>query len=795
MASVDVLTPSPGGGGAIDITRLSTFLLVGEDVISSLAGITEDYITSVLRAIDDRAREYEDLRADKLRIEVELEQSVRTADNKVKGMKKQLDASLAETQELRSRLENSGLFAPLSELLMHIWVTYAQFLLPLETARKAVETELGNYKSSRATVDEEVHTLRTRVQSLESDKRDTLDALDRKANDYDRLQDEYAALQSKSIETRQEISSLENQLRQAQSTQNSSKFKEQNLLQEVELLKKNNAWLENELSTKVAEFQKFRKEKAAQVSALQRELDEALSSVDITQRNSDNLKQRFDEISKKAEDALARVQDLQNKAVLQEENFRNEMHSQQRLAELFEQSTKSARARVADLERLLEQEHERESVEIGQARAAAETERAEKDAAITRVSQLEVHVERLEADLSTYASGLFNAGSPRGSVNGNSTPNRRPGSAAGTPGGLNLASPAAMRLQKSGISVTQLYSDYMTVKASYEAEKRRNTKLEEAIEEVMQDLEQKAPEIQELREEDARLQKDLIEMSELLDKAHKENEQIEKDSRTVSLKFKDSEREVVVLRKQLRDLSTQVQVLLVEIEHRDSGADPLSVAQNEVYEQIISGAERDVAEADTDRIISQKLTVFRGVRELQDKNEQLLKAIRELSMKMEQEGQDRRNEQLGKEGTEVAQLRGVVAKLRDELTALGAKAQSFVRERDMFRRMLQNKGDLPANSSVNDQDMSTSGAGATSSQGPENLAELLRELQAQYDQFKTEALENHTTLNDQTRRLAQEKTELEVKARTVASQLELANGMDSSLCIVFYTNNCSDRPI
>ena len=189
------------------------------------------------------------------------------------------------------------------------------------------------------------------------------------------------------------------------------------------------------------------------------------------------------------------------------------------------------------------------------------------------------------------------------------------------------------------------------------------------------------------------------------------------------------------------------------------------------------------------------LTVFRGVRELQDKNEQLLKAIRELSMKMEQEGQNRRNEQLGKEGTEVAQLRGVVARLRDELTALGAKAQSFVRERDMFRRMLQNKGDLPADSSVNDQDMPTSGAGATSSQGPENLAELLRELQAQYDQFKTEALENHTTLNDQTRRLAQEKTELEVKARTVASQLELANGMDSSLCIVFYTNNCYNRPI
>lgn len=108
MASADVLTPSPGGGGAIDISRLSHFLLLPEDVVSSLAGIAEDYVTSVLRAIDDKAKEHHDLQADRLRIEVELEQSVRTADNKVKGMKKQLDASLLETQDLRTKLTNSG---------------------------------------------------------------------------------------------------------------------------------------------------------------------------------------------------------------------------------------------------------------------------------------------------------------------------------------------------------------------------------------------------------------------------------------------------------------------------------------------------------------------------------------------------------------------------------------------------------------------------------------------------------------------------------------------------------------
>lgn len=117
MASVDVLSSSPGGG-AIDVSRLSNFLSLPEDVISSFAGITGDYVTSVLRAIDNKSREHDNLRADALRIEVELEQAVRTADNRVKAMKTQLDSSLAETQDLRSKLNTSGLF------ILPVWTAY-----------------------------------------------------------------------------------------------------------------------------------------------------------------------------------------------------------------------------------------------------------------------------------------------------------------------------------------------------------------------------------------------------------------------------------------------------------------------------------------------------------------------------------------------------------------------------------------------------------------------------------------------------------------------------------------------
>lgn len=503
--------------------------------------------------------------------------------------------------------------------------------------------------------------------------------------------------------------------------------------------------------------------------------------MDSTKHNIDNLKQRFEDVSKKAQDALAKVQDLQNQALQREESFSNEMNSQQRLAELFEQSTKSARARVAELEQLLEQEHERESVEVGRARAEAETERAERIAAESRVAELEIQVERLEAELSTYAAGGFilnnSGGSPRGSVNGNATPVRRPGSAMGTPGGMGFGSPAAARLQKSGLSITQLYSDYTAMKASFEAEKRRNVKLEEAINDLMQDLEHKAPEIQELREEHERLQKDLVDMSLLCEEAAKEKDKTRKEARRLEGKIGEYERESGILRQQLRDLSNQVQVLLVEIEHRDSGADPLSVAQNRTFEQIINGELSEDNETDTDRLISQRLTVFRGVKELQEQNEHLLKAIRELGTKMEREEEQRREIEQGNEGREIVQLKGVVERLKDELKTLGTKAQSFIRERDMFRRMLQNRGDIPRQDEEIHKTAAESDAGSVAAQV--NLGEVIRDLQSQYDQFKTEALENHNTLNEQTRRLAAEKAELGMQYARANSQLELVQGMYS----------------
>ena len=397
---------------------------------------------------------------------------------------------------------------------------------------------MANVKNSRSNVDDETRALRARIQSLESDKRETWEALERKNTDYDRLQEEFQGVQTKVIATRTELAQLQTQHQQAQSAQTSARFREQNHQQEIELLKKNNEWLETELRTKTSEFQKFRKEKAAQVSTLQRELEDALSSADMAKRNSETMKQRYEEVSRKAEDALQKIKTLQEKSIHQEEAFRAEMSSQQRLAQLWEEASKGARTRVAQLEQLLEEEREKESIEIGQARAEAETERVEREAAETKIAELEVQVERLEADLSAYSSGAIM--SPQRPTNGQSTP-QRPGSAMGM--NLNIFSPATARLQKAGISMTQLYSDYTTTKAELEAERRRNEKLQGHFDELIHELELKAPELQEQRSEHGRMQAEIIEMSLMMEEMSKERDRAKKGAQKLEMKIGGFERE------------------------------------------------------------------------------------------------------------------------------------------------------------------------------------------------------------------------------------------------------------
>lgn len=97
----------------VDLRILSSFTGVTEPQLSSLIeSPTVDLVKSLLQSIELKARDYEQVKTQKVRLEVELETSVRTNESKVKALKKSVEKGLVESSKLRVDLQNSGTLFP-----------------------------------------------------------------------------------------------------------------------------------------------------------------------------------------------------------------------------------------------------------------------------------------------------------------------------------------------------------------------------------------------------------------------------------------------------------------------------------------------------------------------------------------------------------------------------------------------------------------------------------------------------------------------------------------------------------
>lgn len=95
---------------ALDIRVISTFTAVPEASISSLLNSpTTELVQALLNGIETRAKEYEQSKSQKVKLEVELETVVRTNESKTKVLQNSRDKALAESSKLRVELQTSGM--------------------------------------------------------------------------------------------------------------------------------------------------------------------------------------------------------------------------------------------------------------------------------------------------------------------------------------------------------------------------------------------------------------------------------------------------------------------------------------------------------------------------------------------------------------------------------------------------------------------------------------------------------------------------------------------------------------
>ena len=95
----------------LDVSYLATTFSVPESNLQSLlVAPSVDLVQLLLQHLSTFANSYDELKAEKLRSDVQLESAVRSGEAKARQLRESVDKHLKETESLRRSLNDSGMF-------------------------------------------------------------------------------------------------------------------------------------------------------------------------------------------------------------------------------------------------------------------------------------------------------------------------------------------------------------------------------------------------------------------------------------------------------------------------------------------------------------------------------------------------------------------------------------------------------------------------------------------------------------------------------------------------------------
>ncbi|RZC36097.1 nucleoprotein TPR, partial [Asbolus verrucosus] len=190
--------------------------------------------------------------------------------------------------------------------------------------------------------------------------------------------------------------------------------------------------------------------------------------------------------------------------------------------------------------------------------------------------------------------------------------------------GLSPTAASASRLLKSGMTVTEIYAQYVTISERLVDMEKENAQLNNYISSIVHEVEEKGPLIKKLREDYS----NALDANEMIknsnDQLLNEIQQLREANAQCSRLGDAVARENARYKKEVADLSRQVCHLLQEIENSRVGSSSTSTDMD---------LSDSVSSAD---IITKKLVTFNDISELQKNNQKLLAIVRELTERQEE---------------------------------------------------------------------------------------------------------------------------------------------------------------
>uniref|UniRef100_A0A8D3DUI0 Nucleoprotein TPR n=1 Tax=Scophthalmus maximus TaxID=52904 RepID=A0A8D3DUI0_SCOMX len=700
-------------------------LLLQEFEESEISKIPKPIQGKLERILSDQQNEIDSLKAQQEQFRVDSEQHF---FEKVKQLAQCQEEFLSQTQEhlkLKEEFTKRGMGE--ITIIMIKYSTLTELLMTLLSKAK---------------------------EELEAEKRDLVRTLDRRSLEVEHVNDDLRQLNDKLVEVSTSKMALQMKLDELEAAEVNIKYKEKRMEQEKELLHGQTSWLNEELKAKSEELLSLSRKKGNEILDLKCTVENKEDELNRLQDQVASLKTSNENLQRQNEDVISKLKDVKEQQATVEEKFRNELNANIKLSNLYKGAAADAEAKSEELSRAVEELHKLLK-DAGEANKALEEKLQERSGATDKtVAELKERIQGLEKELDN-ANDLLSSSKLRGTTS------------LLTEEQMTTMSPTAAAVSKikPGMKLTELYTAYVESQEQLQLERLENKRVNKYLDDIVQEVEAKAPILKRQRDEHERMQKSVASLSAKLEQAVKVHNAWIKTTRVMLFP------------------SCQVRVLLIELEE--------ARGNHVLHEEDVNSA--DVSS--TSEVISQHLVTFRSVEELQSQNQRLLVALRELSDAQEKDEFEATGSKCGHLEQSLEKAQGELDSLKEQRSQQLKMTESIVRQRDMYRMLLaQATGvSFPQQGAPPDEFSLTStprrSPAATPTTGtPTGLVSMatesaealeakaaLRQLQEVFSTYKKECVDSDKALTAQNEKLQEQLSDLRSQNTKISTQLEFAS--------------------
>uniref|UniRef100_A0A8C2E4B5 Nucleoprotein TPR n=1 Tax=Cyprinus carpio TaxID=7962 RepID=A0A8C2E4B5_CYPCA len=562
-------------------------------------------------------------------------------------------------------------------------------------------------------------------------------------------------LNDKLVETNTIKMELQLKLDELQSSEVSIQYREKRMEQEKELLQNQNTWLNSELKSKTDELNSLSRDKGKEILELKCSLESKKEEVTRLQDQVNTLKKNNDNMQKSTEDLMNKLKEAKDQRASMEEKYRNELNANLKLCNLYKNAAADSEVKNAELNRAVEElnkllKEAMEGVKIKNLQSVRE--KAESD--------LHEKVRHLEKELENANTRL--ADFKRRALTEEELTNLSPTAAA------------VAKIVKPGMKLMELYNAFVEAQDQLHLEKLESKRVHKVLDEIVLEVENKAPILKRQREEYENMQKSMSSLCAKLEQAMKEVHRLQREIDEANKRALGLERDKQRSERQLADVSEQVRVLLLEVEEARG---------NQVVREDVSSAVSSSSEVQGSRQVA-----FRSVQELQQQNQNMLAQIRDLEEQRERDQNQAKTARKTELEQSLEKVQKELEQIKEQLNHQKQLADSATRQRDMYRILLQTAGvELPPQGSDTGSQTTTASrpgpvatrstplrAAAAESVQTTQAKAALKQLNDAFTTYKKEKAENDKLLNEQIERLHGQVSDLLSQKAKLSSQLEFA---------------------